>query len=144
MIFYITYGRIACLMSRAWKTIALCVNPEDTYIRAKACDGNTYILAEALADTVLGVLEHEEGTPVYEVIEKFTGKDLEYKEYELMLKPGDKLFLYTDGVAEATRKDNTLFGTGRMIDALNINPDADPQELLTNVRNAVDEFVGGE
>ena len=59
-----------------------------------------------------------------------------------MLKPGDKLFLYTDGVAEATRKDNTLFGTGRMIDALNINPDADPQELLTNVRNAVDEFVG--
>ena len=67
---------------------------------------------------------------------------IEYKEYELMLKPGDKLFLYTDGVAEATRKDNTLFGTGRMIDALNINPDADPQELLTNVRNAVDEFVG--
>ena len=67
---------------------------------------------------------------------------IEYKEYELMFKPGDKRFLYTDGVAEATRKDNTLFGTGRMIDALNINPDADPQELLTNVRNAVDEFVG--
>ncbi len=66
--------------------IALCVNPEDTYIRAKACDGNTYILAEALADTVLGVLEHEEGTPVYEVIEKFTGKDLEYKEYEPLYK----------------------------------------------------------
>ena len=67
---------------------------------------------------------------------------IEYKEYELMLKPGDKLFLYTDGVAEATRKDNTLFGTRRMLDALNINPDAEPEVLLTNVRKAVDEFVG--
>ena len=67
---------------------------------------------------------------------------IEYKEYELMLKPGDKLFLYTDGVAEATRADNTLFGTGRMLDALNINPDGQPEELLKNVRKAVDEFVG--
>ena len=67
---------------------------------------------------------------------------IEYKEYELTLKPGDKLFLYTDGVAEATRADNTLFGTGRMLDALNINPDGQPEELLKNVRKAVDEFVG--
>ena len=67
---------------------------------------------------------------------------IEYKEYELMLKPGDKLFLYTDGVAEATMADNTLFGTGRMLDALNINPDGQPEELLKNVRKAVDEFVG--
>ncbi|MBR6389797.1 MAG: class I tRNA ligase family protein, partial [Lachnospiraceae bacterium] len=62
--------------------IALCVNPDDTYVRVKACDGNTYILAEALADTVLGGLEREEGTPAYEVIEKYKGSDLEYKEYE--------------------------------------------------------------
>ena len=67
-----------------------------------------------------------------------------YKEYELDLKPGDKLFLYTDGVAEATRGGEELFGTKRMLDALNKDPDADPTILLRNVRRAVDEFVGSD
>ena len=62
--------------------IALCVNPTDTYIKVKAADGYTYILAQALADNVLGGLEREEGTPAYEVLETYTGQDLEYKEYE--------------------------------------------------------------
>ena len=64
-----------------------------------------------------------------------------YKEYEL---PGDKLFLYTDGVAEATRGGDELFGTKRMLDALNKDPDAEPEMLLVNVRRAVDEFVGDD
>ena len=67
-----------------------------------------------------------------------------YKEYELDLKPGDKLFLYTDGVAEATRAGEELFGTKRMLDALNQDPDAEPEMLLVNVRRAVDEFVGDD
>ena len=67
-----------------------------------------------------------------------------YKEYELELKPGDKLFLYTDGVAEATRAGEELFGTKRMLDALNKDPNADPVILLRNVRRAVDEFVGND
>ena len=62
--------------------VALCVNPEETYAKVKACDGYTYYMAEALLDTVLGSLEREEGTPAYEVLETYTGKDLEYKEYE--------------------------------------------------------------
>ena len=62
--------------------IALCVNPDDTYVKVKAADGFTYILAEALADTVLGSIERAEGTPAYEVLETYKGKDLEYKEYE--------------------------------------------------------------
>ena len=62
--------------------IALCVNPDDTYIKVKAADGYTYILAEALADSVLGSIEREEGTPAYEVLETYKGTDLEYKEYE--------------------------------------------------------------
>ena len=62
--------------------IGLCVNPEDTYIRVKAADGYTYILAQALADSVLGGIERAEGTPAYEVLETYKGKDLEYKEYE--------------------------------------------------------------
>ena len=60
--------------------VALCVNPDDTYIKVKAADGYTYYLAEALADKVLGSLAKEE--KAYEVLETYTGKDLEYKEYE--------------------------------------------------------------
>ncbi len=62
--------------------VALCVNPEDTYCKVKAADGYTYYMAEALLDKVLGGLDREEGTPAYEILEKYTGKDLEYKEYE--------------------------------------------------------------
>lgn len=61
--------------------VALCVNPSDTYLKVKANDGYVYYLAEALADTVLGKLATEE-QEAYEVLETFTGKDLEYKEYE--------------------------------------------------------------
>ena len=61
--------------------LALCVNPEDTYIKVKAADGFTYYLAQALADTVLGKLKTEEAE-AYEVLETYKGSDLEYKEYE--------------------------------------------------------------
>ena len=64
-----------------------------------------------------------------------------YKEYEVALKPGSKVFLYTDGVPEATNRDNELFGMDRMLEALNMNPDADPQAVLANVREGVDGFV---
>ena len=62
--------------------VALCVNPNDTYVKVKAADGYTYYLAQALADKVLGKLATEEGQKAYEVLETYTGKDLEYKEYE--------------------------------------------------------------
>ena len=62
---------------------ALCVNPEETYVKVKAADGYTYILAQALADTVLGPLGDEEnGKAAYEVLETYKGKELEYREYE--------------------------------------------------------------
>ena len=64
-----------------------------------------------------------------------------YKEYELRLEPGSKLFVYTDGVAEATNAEKELFGTERMIDALNTDPDAAPQDILKHVRAGVDGFV---
>ena len=65
-----------------------------------------------------------------------------YKEYELKLRPGDKMFLYTDGVAEAMNSEKELFGTDRMLDALNKEPQEKPQQILKNVRDAVDTFVG--
>ena len=66
---------------------------------------------------------------------------LKYKQYELQLEPGDKLFLYTDGVPEATDANLELFGTDRMVAALNEAKDQEPEELLQSVRQAVDAFV---
>ena len=66
--------------------MALCVNPNDTYVKVKAVDGYTYYMAEALADKVLSQLlskeDAEAGKKAYEVLETYKGKDLEYKEYE--------------------------------------------------------------
>ena len=70
--------------------VALCVNPNEAYVKVKAADGNTYYMAEALLDTVLGKLGNEE-TPAYEVLEKYVGKDLEYKEYEPLYEAAAEL-----------------------------------------------------
>ena len=64
-----------------------------------------------------------------------------YKEYEIQLEPGSKLFVYTDGVPEATNASQELFGTDRMVEALNRVKDASPMDVLKNVRKAVDSFV---
>lgn len=60
--------------------VALCVNPDETYCRVKACDGMVYIMAQALLDNVLGKLAKDGGV-AYQVLETYTGKDLEYMEY---------------------------------------------------------------
>ena len=60
---------------------ALCVNPDETYVKVKCVDGYTYYMAEALLDTVLGKFS-EDGKPAYEVLEKYKGTDLENREYE--------------------------------------------------------------
>ena len=65
----------------------------------------------------------------------------EYSQYELQLNPGDKLFLYTDGVTEATDANKELFGSGRMIAVLNERKDTSPTQMLEGVRRAVDDFV---
>ena len=71
-----------------------------------------------------------------------TMKDMKYTEYEMELEKGGCLFLYTDGVPEATNADEQLFGTDRMIEALNKEPGAAPSVILANVKKATDEFVG--
>ena len=67
---------------------------------------------------------------------------VKYKEYELQLNPGDKLFVYTDGVPEAQDSEKKMFGMDRTVDTLNENREASPKELLQSVRKAVDAFVG--
>ena len=64
-----------------------------------------------------------------------------YKEYQIHLAPGDKLFVYTDGVSEATDANEDMFGIERMLSALNKDPEASPEQILKNVRSAVSAFV---
>ena len=68
---------------------------------------------------------------------------VEYKEYTIDLEPGDKLFIYTDGVPEATDANEKMFGIDRMLETLNREPDASPEQTLRNVQEAVNLFVAG-
>ena len=71
-----------------------------------------------------------------------TMEGLPFKEHEFELVPGDTLYVYTDGVTEATDANNELFGEERLETALNHEPDALPDKLLRIVREDIDEFVG--
>ena len=66
---------------------------------------------------------------------------VKYTDYEVQLGHGASLFVYTDGVPEATDRKNDMFGMDRLVDALNQEPGASPEKLLENVRASVDRFV---
>ena len=94
------------------------------------------------------VLKTPEG--MYELIKDKHGvavgimEGTKYREYEWELKPGSSLFVYTDGLPEANNARKELFGTDRMLAAVNKVPEAGPEELLKSVRASVDAFVGDE
>ena len=67
---------------------------------------------------------------------------IRYRQQELKLSPGDKLFLYTDGVTEATDADETLYGEARLSAYLNAHREQSPQMLLAGLRKDMDTFVG--
>ena len=67
---------------------------------------------------------------------------MRFRDREFKLNPGDRLVVYTDGVTEATNAQNELFGTDRMLEALNRNPEATPNEQLITLKKAIDDFVG--
>ena len=89
---------------------------------------------------------HENGR--YELIQDKHGfviggiSNLEYTDYEIVLKPGSKLFLYTDGISEAAGGTSGMFGTDRMLDALNSEPDADVRKVIENVQERLSGFCG--
>ncbi len=70
-------------------------------------------------------------------------RDLPFKQHSFQLNPGDSFFVYTDGVAEATDGDKELFGTERMLDALNREPEAQPEQVLLNLSQEIHRFVNG-
>ncbi len=67
---------------------------------------------------------------------------IKYQDYEFTLERGGGLFVYTDGVAEANNDENELFGTDRLLEALNRESDASTEALIRNVRKDVDAFAG--
>ncbi len=71
-----------------------------------------------------------------------TMEGMRFREHEFKMDPGDSLFVYTDGVPEATDAHDELFGSDRTLAALNKDPDADPRTILANVAEDVEAFVG--
>ena len=71
-----------------------------------------------------------------------TMEGINFREHEFELHPGDSLYVYTDGVPEATNISNELFGPERMLDSLNRDPDADVETLAKTVKKDVDDFTG--
>ena len=67
---------------------------------------------------------------------------IKYKSQTIQLKKGDCIFLYTDGVTEATSSEKELFSDERMLAALNSSPDATPKELIENVKEKAYLFAG--
>ena len=67
---------------------------------------------------------------------------MKYREYSLQMQPGDKLFLYTDGLPEATDADQRMFGPARMLEALHTAEQGNQQQILEAVDRAVMTFVG--
>ena len=67
---------------------------------------------------------------------------IKYKDFEIQLNKGDKIFLYTDGVPEATNSDNKMFTLENTVQSLNEAKEQTPQGVLEHIKNSVDAFVG--
>ena len=67
---------------------------------------------------------------------------IKYTDYHINMRPGSKLFVYTDGVPEATDTGNNLFGIERTVDALNCVKGKSPEAVLESINDAVDSFTG--
>ena len=68
-------------------------------------------------------------------------KKAKYKDYEIVLSPGDIIFVYTDGVPEASNNDREFYGMERLMSALNKEPDLAPQDMIERVKEEVNRFV---
>ena len=133
-----------------------------TFVNDNICDHNK---ADMFVTVWLGILEISTGKIIYtnaghddpavyrkggsfELMKSKHGfvvggmKGLKYKNYEIQLEKGDKVFLYTDGVPEATDKNNRMFTTEGMLEALNKYSAEKPEDILSGVNKCISEFVG--
>ena len=92
------------------------------------------------------LLKHADGS--FEYLKTRAGfvlagmEGVRYRVGELTLNPGDRLFLYTDGVPEATNVENKLYGEERLLTFMNKNASMEATELLPALKANIDEFVG--
>ena len=127
---------------------AICANnPEEMFVTVwlGILDISTGLLTTANAGHEYPALMHADGR--FELFRDRHGlvvggmPGVKYHEHSLQMYPGSKLFVYTDGVPEATDAENALFGTARMLEALNAHANETPKQILCGVRQAVNEFV---
>ena len=140
------------------------LSPSEIFSRANniLCDGND---VEMFVTAWIGILNLDTGEMIcanagheYPVIMRAGGsyavlrdqhslalaamEDAPMKEYTLILNPGDRLFVYTDGVPEAINEAEEQYGMKRLVDVLNRNRDLSQKELLPVVRQDIRDFVG--
>ena len=129
---------------------AICANnPENMFFTAwvGVLELSTGKLTTANAGHEYPAIRKPDGS--FELIKKKHGcviggfEDSVYEQFEFDLEPGSALFVYTDGVPEAMTGAREMFGTDRMLDALNEDPGAQPAQLLKSVRQAVTRFADG-
>lgn len=92
------------------------------------------------------VIRHKDGNFAYKKLRAgfvLAGMDgIKYKKTEIQLSPGDQIYLYTDGVTEATDKNHQLYGDDRLIEFLNLLGETDTKSICESVKSDVDDFVG--
>lgn len=125
-------------------------NPEEMFVTVwlGILEISTGKLTTANAGHEYPVLKRSDGS--FELIKQKHGfviggmENTKYREYDLVMEPGDKLFVYTDGVPEAANVKKELFGTERMLEALRRTENGTPEEILASVRQEVRNFAGAE
>ena len=123
-------------------------NPEEMFVTvwAGVLDLSDGVLRAANAGHEYPVLQKPDGH--FELVRDRHGfvlggmEGMKYREYELLLEPGARLFVYTDGVPEAADEGEKLFGTDRLLTALHEAENGTPEDVLHKVEESVHAFVG--
>ncbi|MCF0137148.1 MAG: SpoIIE family protein phosphatase, partial [Oscillospiraceae bacterium] len=127
----------------------LCENNDaGMFVTAFMCEADmkTGLINFANAGHNPPIVGHTDGT--FEYLKPRAGfvlagmEGVRYRKQELQLQPGECLYLYTDGVTEATNSENELYGEQRLLSVLNSGPYEDMQSLCAAVKGDVDAFVG--
>ena len=143
---YSRMGKTPAQILTDFNTAISANNPEDMFITVwlGILDLNTGKLTAANGGHEYPILR-EPGlpyTPVWDKHDMVVGSlpEIQYREYELQLSPGSGLFLYTDGLVEASDKDKNMFGKDRVVAELNRDPDASAEEIIENMKKAIADF----
>lgn len=138
------------------------VNDVFTKVNEKLCESNEagmFVTAWlGILDLTTGVLSYANAGHNFPLLRKKNGafeylkcrpnlflagmEGVKYQKNELQLQPGDEIYLYTDGVTEATNAQEELFGDDRLRDTLNKNPNEGVEMRLKTVKEDIDKFVG--